>query len=247
MKGNKLIILFIFVFGTVFSQEKTNTSIVTDSSKTTKDSTITKVTHNKWSIEIGTGISNGTRPYSDGYFTSINNQLFNGFILNCYTVGASYNFSDIVGIKMDIAFDRFINSEETKSKPFEVAQYRTSIQAVFNLNSFIKPVNDVSRFNLLFHGGINLAILKPIAADYNKKVSNGDNYGGIVIGITPIVRISKKTSIFLDFSSFTNYGQNLTWNGKHSAVSNNSEGHMYSGTLGLSFALDKNTQKTKNL
>jgi hypothetical protein len=104
----------------------------------------------------------------------------------------------------------------------------------------VKPKNDVSRFNLLFHAGIHLAMLRPIASDYNKKVSNGDNYGGIVFGITPTVRISKKTSIFLDFSSYNNFGQNLTWNGKHSEVSNNSEGHMYSGTFGLSFALDKN-------
>jgi OOP family OmpA-OmpF porin len=205
------------------------------------------VNHSKWSIEIGTGISNGTRPYTDEYYTSFNNKLFNGFILNCYSVGARYNFSEIVGLKMDIAFDRFINSEETKSKPFEVAQYRASIQSVFNLNSLIKPIHDVSRFNLLFRAGIHLAIMKPIAADYNKKVSNGDHYGGIVFGITPTVRILKKTTIFLDISSFNNYGQNLTWNGKHSKASDNSEGHMYSGTIGLSFALDKNTKKTKSL
>lgn len=239
MKTNKLIILFIFVFNTVFSQEKIASSIATDSTNITKDSTIIKRNHNRWSIEIGTGVNNGTRPYTDGYFTSSNNQLFNGFILNCYTVGTRYNFSNTIGLKMDIAFDRFINSEESTSKPFEVAQYRTSIQGIFNLNSLVKPKNEISRFNLLFHAGIHLAILKPISADYNKKVSNGDSYGGIVFGITPIIRISKKTAVFLDFSSFNNYGQNLTWNGKHSEVANNSNGHMFSGTFGLSFALDR--------
>ena len=44
---------------------------------------------------------------------------------------------------MDFAFDRFINSKESKSKPFEVAQYRTSIQGVFNLNSLVKPKNEI--------------------------------------------------------------------------------------------------------
>ena len=242
MKSKKLIILFIFVFNSVFSQEKTNSSNPTDSNTISKDSTITKVNHNKWSIEVGAGISNGTRHYTDGYYTSVNNQLFNHFTINSFTVGGRYDFSEIVGLKMDIAFDRFINSADTKSKPFEVAQYRASIQSVFNLNSLIKPIHDVSRFNLLFHAGIHLAIMKPIAADYNKVVSNGDHYGGIVFGITPTVRISKKTNIFLDFSSFNNYGQNLTWNGKHSKVSDNSEGHMYSGTFGLSFALGENTK-----
>lgn len=248
MKSNKLIIVFIFAISTVFSQEKIDTTIsATDSNTITKDSTISKANRNIWSIEIGAGISNGTRPYTDGYFTSVNNQLFNHFTLNCFTIGASYNFSEIVGLKMDIAFDRFINSKENKSKPFEVAQYRTTIQAVFDLNSFVKPINNVSRFNLLFHGGIHLAILKPIVADYSTILSNNDNYGGIVFGITPTIRIFKKTTIYLDFSSFSNYGQNLTWNGKHSKVSNNTQGHMYSGTIGLSFALDKNTKKTKNL
>ncbi|WP_310379987.1 hypothetical protein [Flavobacterium sp.] len=238
MKGFRLIIFFLFVSNAVFSQKKTDNFLTLDTDSIKIDSTNSKAIFNKFSLEIGTGISNGTRPYTDQFYTSVNNQLFNGFIFNSFMVGAKYNFSEIVGFKMDLAFDRFINSEQTKSKPFEVAQYRTSIQAVFNLNSFVKPINYVSRFNLFFRGGIQLAILKPIAADYNIKVSNGDSYAGIVFGITPTIRISKKTSVFLDLSSYSNYGQNITWNGKHSATSNNSEGHMYSGTIGLSFALD---------
>ncbi|WP_310558775.1 hypothetical protein [Flavobacterium sp.] len=239
MKSNNLIILFVFVFNIAFSQEKKESSIVADSNNIVNDSTQTKLNYEKWIIDIGTGVSNGTRPYTDGYFTSVNNQLFNGFVLNCYTVGARHNFSKIIGIKMDLAFDRFINSEENKSKPFEVAQYRTSFQGLFNLNSLVKTKNDISRFNILVHAGVHLAMLKPIAADYNKKVSNGDNYGGIVFGITPTLKISKKTAFFVDFNSFNNYGQNLTWNGKHTQDSNNTDGHMYSITFGLSFVLDK--------
>jgi len=241
MKNNKLIFLLFFVINSVFSQEKLNTKFPVDSIKTTNDSSMNKANNkNKWSIQVGAGVSNGTSPYTEKYFTSTNNELFNGFILNCYTVGASYKFSQIIGIKMDVAFDRFTNKAETKSNPFEVAQYRSSVQAVFNFNSFIKSANDVSRFNVLLHGGIHLAILQPITSNYNKKYRTGDNYGGIVFGISPILRISRKTSIFVDISSFNNYGQNLTWNGKSSAASNNSAGHMYSGTLGLSFALNNN-------
>ncbi|WP_269686359.1 hypothetical protein [Flavobacterium lacustre] len=226
MKNNKLIILLLFVLNTVFSQDKI-------------DSTLVKAHTNKWSIEIGTGISYGTRPYTDGYFTNTNNQLFNDFKLNAYTVGARYDFSKIMGLKMDLAFDRFSNNKVDRSNPFEVAQFRTSVQGVFNVNGLIKSKKDFSRFNLLFHAGLHLAILQPISSNYNPKVSNGDNYGGIVLGITPMIMISKKTSLFFDFSSFSNYGQNLTWNGKHSAVSNNSNGHMVCGIFGLSFALDK--------
>lgn len=239
MKSNKLIILFLIVVNTVFSQEKIESSVAIEPIIVSKDSAIIKPNYTKWLIEVGTGISNGSRHFTQGYFTSGNNQLFNDFIFNSYSLGARYNFSTIIGIKMDLAFDRFINKTGSKSKPFEVAQYRTSIQGVYNLNSLVKPKNELSKFNLLFHAGIHLAMLQPISADYNKIVSRGDNYGGFVFGFTPTVRISKKIYLFLDFSSFNNYGQNLTWNGKYSNLSNNTEGHMYSGTIGFSFSLDK--------
>lgn len=238
MKNNKTIILLLLICATVFSQEKGDSSM--------KYSSVSKASPDKWSIEVGTGISNGTRPYTTGYFTNKNNQLFGRFLLNCYTLGATYKFSEIVAVKMDIAFDLFTNNPNNKSKPFENANYRTTIQAVFNVNSWIRPVTYVSRFNVLVHGGINIAIMDPIASDFNKVVSPNDNYGGLVYGITPIFRISKKISIFTDLSSFNNYGQNLTWNGKHSAPSNNAEGHMYSTTLGLSFALE-NKEKQKQV
>ena len=225
MKSHKLIFLFLLVLNTAFSQEKI-------------DSTLTKVSPNKWSIEIGTGVSNGIRPYSEGYYSNFNNNLLNDFKLNSFTIGTRYNFSEIIGLKMDFAFDRFTNSTEKSSKPFEVAQYRTSLQGVINLNSLLKSKNDSPRFKLLGHAGLHLAILHAIESNYNPLVGAGDNYGGIVYGITPIIRITKKTSVFLDFSSYTNYGQNLTWDGKHSKVSNNSNGEMITGTLGLSFAID---------
>jgi OOP family OmpA-OmpF porin len=225
MKSNTLIILFLLALNTVFSQEKMDS--------------ITKVKLKKWSIEIGTGISNGTRPYTKDYFSSDNNKLFNDFKLNCFSVGVKYNFSKIIGLKMDLAFDRFTNSKEARSKPFEVTQYRTSIQGIVNLNSLINPKKELSKFNLFFNTGLHLAMLKPIETDYSPVVSNGDNYGGFVLGITPTLQISKKMSLYFNFSSFSNYGQNLTWNGKHSDVSNNSNGHMISGTFGLSIILDK--------
>jgi OOP family OmpA-OmpF porin len=240
MKNNKLIILLLFVFTSVFSQEKLNTAIPTDSIKTTTDSLIAKVNRNKWSIEVGTGVSNGTMPYTEGYHNSMDNQLFKGFIFNCYTVGASYKFSEIVGLKMDMGFNRFSNDPETKSKPFELAQYRASIQALLNLNSFIRPVNYVSRSNVLFHAGLNLAIMYPIAVNDEAVVYKDDVYGGIVLGITPILKVSKKTSIFLDVSSYNNYLQTLAWDGQKNPVGNSKQGHMYSVTFGLSFALDAN-------
>jgi OmpA-OmpF porin, OOP family len=226
MKNNKLIILFLFALNFVFSQEKI-------------DSINTKLPSYKWSIEIETGISNGTRPYTDGYFSNDNNKLFNNFKLNSFGVGTRYNFNKILGLKVDLAFDKFTNNPNSRSKPFEVAQYRTTIQGYINLNNLLKSKKEDSKFNILFHAGLHLAFLTPIKTDYNPIVSKTDGYGGIVLGITPMLQVSKKTSLYFNFSSFSTYGQNLTWNGKHSTVSNNSNGHMVLATFGLSFALDK--------
>lgn len=239
MKSSKFFILFIFVSHFVFSQQKAPISVAPESSKIAKDSAISNFKSNEWSIEVGTGITNGTRPYNDGYYTSSNNKLLNGFVLNCYSLGVNYNFSKFIAVKMDVAFNHFINNKENTSKPFEAAQYRTSFQGVLNVTRLVNLQKEESRVNLLFHGGLNFARIIPVAADYNKKVSNGEFLAGLVIGLTPTIKIHKKTSVFLDFSSFNNYGQNLTWNGKHSDVSDNSVGHMYSVTFGLSIALDK--------
>jgi hypothetical protein len=98
---------------------------------------------------------------------------------------------------------------------------------------------DYSKFNLLVHGGIQIARLVPIPADYNtKKLSSGDNLAGVVFGITPTYEILQKVRLFVDISSYNNYGQNLTWNGLFSKVSNNAQGHMYAVVFGLSVGLD---------
>lgn len=230
MKINKLVFLFLLVLNGVFAQEKP------------KDSLIKKTNQNKWALEIGTGMSVGTRPYTDGYFSSVNNQLFDQFRLNSFNLGVRYNYTYNIGLKMDLAFDRFTNNKNNRSLPFEVAQFRTSIQAFYNLNTLIKKQNNATRFNLLLHSGASISSLKPIKNDYNTRVSNGDYYGSFVIGITPMLQITKKTALYLDLSSFSNYGQNLTWNGKNSKTSENSNGKMLCWNFGLSFALGNNKE-----
>lgn len=241
MQSNKLILLFLFVINIAFSQEKKESSIIADYALILNDSTITKIIYNKWSVEIGTGISVGTRPYTDGYGISGNNKLLNDLNINSFTIGGTYNSSKFVSYKVDFSFDQFVNGSGANSKPFETVQYRTSFQGQINFWRLANLKKDYSKFNLLVHGGIQIARLVPIPASYNKKMtlSNGDNMVGPIIGITPTYRLAKKVILFADLSTITNYGQNLTWNGLGSKVSNNAQGNMYSLNFGLSFVLDK--------
>ena len=235
MKSNKFIILFVFVCSIAFSQEKKGNSALSALSVILKDSSSVSTNNDKWSLEIGTGVTIGTRPYTDGYGLLGNNNIFNGLKLNSFAIGGTYNSSKFISYKADFSFDQFISGAGAKSKPFETVQYRTAIQGQINLSRLANLKKDYSKFNLLIHGGIQFARLQPVAADYNtKKLSKGDNLAGVVFGITPTFQILKRVKVFIDLSSFNNYGQNLTWNGLFSNVSNNTQGHMYSLSCGLS-------------
>lgn len=234
MKSNKFIILFVFVCSIAFSQEKKGTSALSAISAIVKDSSSIYTNNDRWSLEIGTGITTGTRPFTDGYALTDNNNLLNGFNVNSFTIGGTYNSANFISYKVDFSFDQFINGAGDSSKPFEVIQYRTAIQGQINLSK-LAIKKDNPKFNLLIHGGFQFARLVPIPADYNiKKLSKGDNLAGVVFGITPTFQILKKISLFIDLSSYNNYAQNLTWNGLFSKFENLTQGHMYSISCGLS-------------
>jgi OOP family OmpA-OmpF porin len=65
----------------------------------------------------------------------------------------------------------------------------------------------------------------------------------VVFGVMPMYRITKKSYIFIDLSSFTNYRQNHSWDGHVSEVNNNLSGQMINGTFGITYSLGKSTKK----
>lgn len=226
----------VFLTNFCFSQEKA----ATDTIKSVKN-ILKEKGHklNRFSFNVGTGVSIGTRPYTKDYFVSTNNKLFNDFKLNSFTIGGQYMLSKFLGVKSNITFDHFINNTKNKSKPFEMAQYRVSFLGTINLSALAKPNNLSTKFNLYLQTGILFGKLQPIAADYNPKTSNGEIYGAIVLGVSPSYRFSKRSSIFIDYTSLNTYGQNITWNGKHASGSDNVVGNMYAVIFGISYELVK--------
>jgi hypothetical protein len=241
MINTKFIILFaIFCFSS-FAQDATDT--VSGSKMLAvldKDSNLAKIYEDRWSLEIGGGISIGTRPFTEGYGMLSNNRLLNGFNVNSFTIGSTYNSSKFISYKLNFSFDQFTNSASTTSKPFESIQYRSSLQGQINVSRLTNLNKDHSDFNVLVHAGIQVSRLKPVPLNFNTttRYSSGDNQAGFTMGITSTYQILKKLKLFADLSSFNNYGQNLTWNGLGSQVSNNALGHMYSVSAGLSLGID---------
>lgn len=219
------IIFLLFVTFNVFSQKEI-------------DSTISNLNNYKWQFEASIGESKGIRPYKVGYYSSDALQKFGSIHMNAIDLGVTYNFSKLLDFKVSVGFDRFSNKDD-KSLPYESAQFRSMFQGVVNLNHLFKFQSDMSRLKVLVHGGFSLSILQNVDTNTNNNAVSKDLNGGIVYGITPMVRIAKKTYLFLDLSSYTNYRQNRSWDGFHSAASENLTGKMINASIGINISFGK--------
>jgi hypothetical protein len=130
-----------------------------------------------------------------------------------------YMINNRVGIKLDVAFDKFDYSRSNTSLT------RISIQPVISLTELLN-LNDISdKFDVLFHFGGGYSILK----NRDEKGSAGDNMINTIFGFTPIYKISDRFSFNVDGSIIWNIMENkgFDWN--------TDPAHYY-GTINLGFS-----------
>ncbi len=222
--------LFIILSYNSFSQE------LNDSKAEVNDSTSTTTLKlNRWSIDIAFGSSRGIRPYNEGYFSTENEKWLGEINFNSINFGARYYINKYVTFKSDLAFDRFTPANGN-SLDFDVAQFRFSIQSMFNLNS-VFGINDTSRFKLPIHLGLNISSLKTIKSSENQTIGSPDYIIGAIYGLSPMYNINKKTAVFIDLSIITNFRQHKTWDGNVSEEKNNLTGQMSNLSVGISYKL----------
>ena len=219
------LIVVILAAGSSFSQEST------DSIGQTKP----KV--NRWSLDLSFGSSRGIRPYNDGYFSTESTKFLGELNLNSFNIGARYQVNKYVTFKSDLAFDRFIPTD-SKSAAFDVAQFRWSIQTMFNINMLF-GIDEFAKFKLQPHIGLNMASLKTIKSSENQAIGSADNILGLIFGLTPSYNITSKTNLFVDFSLINNFRQHKTWDGNPSDEKNNLSGQMGNISFGVSYKLGK--------
>ncbi|WP_298115576.1 OmpA family protein [Flavobacterium sp.] len=224
MKKIFYILLLSQPFTTVFAQTEDDT--------TSKE----KKPFNSWSIEVNVGQNKAVRPFTPGYYSSDPSKYFNFSDVNHIDLGVRYMFSNKFGLKFDLASDEVANQSGSGSLPFEVKQYRIALQGVANLGRIMAFETFTNRFNLLGHAGIQVSQLTP-QMGVNKDVTE-DN-GGIIVGLTPQLRINKWLVVTGDFSVLSNVRQHFNWDGSYSAEDNNLSGMLYNTSLGLTVYLGK--------
>lgn len=210
---------------------------VAQDDKTNKDETLNeKGLFNRWSIELNAGQNKAVRPYSEGYYSSDPTNYFNFSGVDHFDLGVRYMFSNLFGLKLDGAYDIIENQSGSGSLPFETKQYRLGLQGVANLGRIMRFETFTSRLNLLGHAGVQVSRLEP-QTGLNKGVSE-DN-GGVMIGLTPQLRLTDWLVLTGDFTVISNVRQHFNWDGNYSAESENLSGLMYNTSVGLTVYLGK--------
>lgn len=189
---------------------------------------------NRWSIELNAGQNKAIRPYSTGYYSSDPSNYFNFSGVDHFDLGVRYMFSNLFGLKLDGAYDIIESQSGSGSLPFETRQYRLGIQGVANLGRILRFETFSSRLNILAHAGIQVSRLEPQLG--LMKGIKEDN-GGVMIGLTPQLRLSSWLALTGDFTVISNVRQHLNWDGNYSAEANNLSGMMYNTSLGLTVYL----------
>jgi len=227
MKKSLLLFFALFAFFTSNAQKVVDTTQVLDS-------------YNKWSVEFDFGQSKGAKPYSEGYFASDPDKFLGGFQLNHYGIGARYMFSPKFGIKSRLSYDDIRNLSGSESLPFKLQHIQLSFEGVVNAIRLFEIQDDAKRFGLLFHFGLQASQMSPkmnttVSSNKNKKELNG----GLIVGITPAIRVLNDFSIYLDVTINSNIRQHFNWDGAYADRNNNLTGSLFTTSLGLSYSFGK--------
>lgn len=192
-------------------------------------------TFNTWSVEINAGMNNAIAPFSDNYSAS-NESKFMNTSINHFDLGLRYMLTSKFGIKLDVANDKISNASGSSSLPFETQQYRLGLQGVINAGKLMGFDEFTKTIGLLIHGGVQASLLTP-KTGVNKDVT--EKNGGIMLGITPQVKLSKNLALTIDFTVLSNVRQHFAWDGSNSAKSNNLNGQMYTTSFGITYSFGK--------
>lgn len=217
----KLAILIGFLCPIALSAQKKEKSVLND--------------FNTWSLEINAGMNNAITPFGEGYSASNESKFFSSSF-NHFDLGVRYMITSKFGLKLDLANDKISNASGSSSLPFETQQYRIGFQGVINAGRLMGFDEFTKTIGLLIHSGVQISLLSP-KAGINK--GETEKNGGVMLGITPQIKLSNCLVLTADFTILSNVRQHFSWDGSISKQSNNLNGQMYNTALGITYFFGK--------
>ncbi len=214
--------------------------------------------YNRWSLDAHIGFDNATRPFAEGYSS-------NYLTLLHADLGTRYMFSDKIGVKLDVGFDRIKNdewghiqgpqnpdgsSEFIKSKEFETHYFRLSLQAVANLGRVFDLQELNKNLGLLMHFGFGFSSLKDKKNSvwFKYWMTQGtDEMMNLLVGISPQYRISDHWAMDLDVTMVANAWQSKTWDFTENSFEKGLHGRIWNFSLGASYYFGSSGKGKKHM
>ncbi|GAL76291.1 outer membrane protein A precursor [Nonlabens ulvanivorans] len=183
-----------------------------------------KSDYNKWSIDVGAGVTKPVRPVSSGAFTNTPS-LFQA------DLGVRYMVNDKFGFNADFGYNNF--SSDENSRDFDSRYYRVTLEGVVNAGHIVGLHKLHDRLGLLLHGGMGVSNLKG-----TDPVETGNDWMlNFQAGITPQIRLSNSVALFGDLSVLGHVRQDITFDGLSRASTRGFDGMLVNASVGLNIYL----------
>ncbi|GEQ86344.1 hypothetical protein ULMS_18520 [Patiriisocius marinistellae] len=188
---------------------------------------------NKWSVELGGGLTKPSSSFGNGYGTKG---------INPYqaSLGIRYMMNEKVGLRATFGYNDISEDADEGFLPFETKYYRASLEGVVNLGNVLGFSDFTNTFGLLFHGGGGYSMI-----DYQEPVDrdDSDTAFNLVAGITPQIKLGNRLAFFTDISLISNVGMERSWDGTQIIRTSErriDDGLLYNVSAGFTFYLGKN-------
>ena len=190
--------------------------------------------NNKWSLDLGAGLTNAVKPYTANYFS-------NTYDLFHASGGVRYMFNNKYGIKIDAGYDKITNGEvgdNTISLPFQTDYYRVSMQGVANLGRLLMFENFTNHLSLLFHAGGGFSMLQSdVSFD-----GEDERMVNFMMGFTPQIKLGNRAALFLDASFIWHVYQQKTFDMLSPVAKRGFDGFVANASIGFNIYLGKHEQ-----
>lgn len=182
---------------------------------------------NKWSIDVGAGVTKPVRPLTGGAFTNTPS-------LWQADLGIRYMVNNKFGFNLDLGYNSF-NADEN-SRDFESRYVRATLEGVVNAGHIIGLNQLDDRLGLLVHGGMGISALTP-----TEPIEKDEDYMlNFQLGVTPQVRLSNRVALFGDLSILGHVRQDYHFDGLGVTRERGFDGFLVNASLGLNIYLGSN-------